>query len=125
MIENTSLKVVAAAIDGVRDAMAEDIVALDVSNLTSFADAIVIATASSDRRARAIADSVKESVAAIGRKPLGIEGYEEGRWILIDLAYVVVHIFLREVREQYDLERLWSDAATIPIAAVGERTAVQ
>jgi ribosome-associated protein len=125
MIKNEDRKVVAAVIEGARELMAEDIVALDVGELTSFADAIVIATASSDRRARAITDSIKESVAKLGCKPIGVEGYNEGRWILIDLDQVVVHVFLREVREEYDLERLWSDAPTLAVPDTAEQIAVQ
>lgn len=99
---------------------AERLVALDVSALTSIADAFVIATGTSDRHARAIADAICEEASRRGVRVLGVEGYEDARWVLIDLDDVIVHVFRPEVREAYDLERLWSDA---PPIAVGEATA--
>ena len=98
------------------DRKAVDLVALDVSELTSYADTFVIATATSDRHARAIADAICEAETAGGSKPLGVEGYDEARWVLIDLGDVIVHVFLSEVREAYDLERLWNDAQPIAVA---------
>jgi ribosome-associated protein len=98
-----------------------DLVALDVHALTSFADAFLIATGTSDRHVRSVADAVLEASEGTGRHPLGVEGYDEGRWVLIDLNEVVVHIFQEEVREYYDLERLWSDAPAIEVGEPGER----
>ncbi len=92
---------------------ARDVVALDVKELTSFADAFVIASGSSDRQVNAIAEAVLEALAAAGERPLGVEGREEARWVLIDLGDLVVHVFLHEAREHYDLERLWGDAAVL------------
>jgi ribosome-associated protein len=98
-----------------RDRNAENVVALAVGELTSFADAFVIATASSDRQARAVADAVVESAKGSGEVVLGVEGYEDGRWILIDGGDVVVHVFVRDAREHYDLDRLWADAPRIEL----------
>ena len=103
--------------DAARDKKAVDLVALDVSELVSYADTLVIATGTSDRHARAIADSVREASAARGESPLGVEGYDEARWVLIDLGDVVVHVFQAEVRAAYDLERLWSDAESLDLSA--------
>jgi len=100
------------------DKKAVDLVALDVSALTSYADTFVIATATSDRHARAIADAIREAESASGGKPLGVEGYDEARWVLIDLGDVIVHVFLEEVRAVYDLERLWSDAQSLALSAL-------
>ncbi|MBW2666093.1 MAG: ribosome silencing factor [Deltaproteobacteria bacterium] len=125
MSENTSRPVLDAAVEGATDLKAEDIVALDMRALTAFADTFLIATATSDRRARAITDSIVKAVAGIGRKPAGIEGYQEGRWVLIDLDELIVHVFLEDVRAEYDLERLWSDAPSIDIAVDSNRAAVQ
>jgi ribosome-associated protein len=95
----------------------ENVVALAVGELTSFAEAFVIATASSDRQARAVADAVVDGEKARGKTVLGVEGYEEGRWILIDGGDVLLHVFVRDAREHYDLDRLWADA---PRIALGE-----
>jgi ribosome-associated protein len=89
---------------------AGDVVAMDVSALTSFTDAFVIASGTSDRHVKAVADAVVERAHGLGRKPLGVEGYESGEWVLIDLDDVIVHVFRGEKREQFDLERLWGDA---------------
>jgi ribosome-associated protein len=94
---------------------AEDLVALDVRKAVSFADVFVICTGRSDRQVRAIADAIEEAVVKRGERPLGIEGYEEGRWVLMDLADVIVHVFQHELRRHYDLERLWSDAPKLDL----------
>ena len=105
------------------DRKAENLIALDVREVTSFADTIMVATGRSDRQVRAIADAVKETAQKHGMAVLGVEGYEGGRWVLIDLADAVVHVFQPEVRSNYDLERLWSDA---PILELGlEERAVE
>jgi ribosome-associated protein len=94
---------------------AEEVVALDVRKAVSFADVFVICTGRSDRQVRAIADAIEEAVVRCGEGPLGIEGYDEGRWVLMDLSDVIVHVFQREVRRRYDLERLWSDAPKLDL----------
>ena len=98
------------AAEAAHDLKAEHVVILEVGAIASFADAFVLASGRSDRQVQAIADAVARAAKQAGETPLGIEGYREGRWVLIDLADVVVHVFLEEVREHYDLERLWSDA---------------
>ena len=110
MLEKTRL-----AVDAALDVKAEDVAALDVRELSSFADVFVVATGRSDRQVRAIADSIEKVMKQAGSPPLGIEGYAEGRWVLIDLDDVIVHVFLPEARAHYDIERLWSDAEEIPI----------
>ena len=104
----------AAAAD---DKKAERLVALDVRELTSFADTFILATGNSDRHARSIADAVIEAAREHGEKPLGIEGYDDGRWVLIDLGDIIVHVFQPDVRDEYDLERLWSDAPVLELGA--------
>ena len=102
-----------------RDLDGENVVALAVGALTSFADAFVIATAGSDRQARAVADAAVESAKSRGEPLLGIEGYEDGRWILIDGRDVVLHVFVRDARDHYDLDRLWADAPRIALPEPG------
>ncbi len=98
------------AAEAAHDLKAERVVILEVGGIASFADAFVLASGRSDRQVQAIADAVARAAKDAGEAPLGIEGYREGRWVLIDLADVVVHVFQEEVRDHYDLERLWSDA---------------
>ena len=125
MSENEHLTKLEAVAEAALDRKAEDIVALDVRKLTSFADTFIIATGTSDRHARSIADSITEAMAKRGEKPLGTEGHEEGRWVLIDLDDVIVHVFQDEVRRKYDLERLWSDAPALDVAGGAAWTAAQ
>jgi ribosome-associated protein len=110
-------------VDAALDVKAEDVVALDVGALSSFADVFVVCTGRSDRQVRAIADAVEKAARESGEPPLGIEGYAEGRWVLIDLDDVIVHVFTPDAREHYDLERLWSDAPRIAVAAPVEQAA--
>ena len=118
MVEKTRLVVEAAL-----DVKAEHVVALDVRELSSFADVFVVATGRSDRQLRAIADSIEETMKQAGVVPLGVEGYAEGKWVLIDLDDVIVHVFVPEAREHYDIERLWGDAGRmlLPEKAPAER----
>ena len=91
------------------DKKAEKLVVLNLQGLTSMADYFVLATASSDRQAQALADAVEAALKAEGRRPLSIEGYSSP-WILVDYGDVVFHIFHDEARRFYGLERLWGDA---------------
>jgi len=118
VVEKTRLVVEAAL-----DVKAEDVAALDVRELSSFADVFVVATGRSDRQLRAIADSIEKAMKQVGVVPLGIEGYAEGNWVLIDLDDVIVHVFVPEAREHYDIERLWGDAGrmALPANAPAER----
>lgn len=102
--------------------LAEKPLALDVRDVVSFADVFLIFSGRSDRQVRAIADAVAEAARALGEKPLGVEGYEDGRWVLMDLGDVVVHVFQQEVREHFDLERLWSDAKPIDFGGATDAT---
>lgn len=96
---------------------AREVVALDVRGLTSFADTFVLATGASDRQVKAVTEAVVKASKEAGDVPLGVEGEQEGRWVLIDLADTVVHVFLPDVREHYDLDRLWGDAPSLDVGA--------
>ncbi|CAG0954570.1 Ribosomal silencing factor RsfS [Myxococcaceae bacterium] len=106
-------------VEAALDKKAEDVIALDVRELVSFADTFVIASGNSDRHVRSIVDGIEEALRAHGEKPIGIEGTEEGRWVLIDANDAIVHVFLRDVRAHYDLERLWSDAPKLTFVGAG------
>ena len=88
----------------------EDVVLADLDGLTSVTDYFVIATATSDLHARAISDHVVDSLESSGVRPHHKEGYSSFKWILIDYVDVVVHIFQKDARDYYALERLWGDA---------------
>ena len=72
---------------------------------------------------RAISDAIADALREAGDKPLGVEGYEDGSWILIDANDVIVHVFRGDTRKHYDLERLWSDAPAIPVAEASDLAA--
>lgn len=93
----------------------EDLLALKVSGVTSIADYFLLATGTSATNVRSLADYTEEELAKQGKRPLRNEGYRAGDWITLDYGDVMVHIFRRETREFYDLERLWTDAETIDI----------
>jgi len=106
------LQAVTAALE---DMKAVNVRVLDVRGLTDVADTVVIASGTSDRHVRSIADRVVEQAKANGMRPFGVEGGREGEWVLVDLQDIVVHVMLPRVREFYALERLWdSDAAQVP-----------
>jgi ribosome-associated protein len=92
------------------DKKADDVTVLDVRGLTSYADYFVVMTADSDRQASAIADHVEDTMKRLGVSKVSVEGYETGRWILVDYGDVVAHVMNRESRGFYDLEGLWADA---------------
>jgi ribosome-associated protein len=93
------------------------VVALDVRELTSIADAFIICSGRSNRQVSAIAEYVERELRLLKIKPLSVEGAAEGQWVLMDYGSVIIHVFLESVREFYDLEGLWSDARRIPIPA--------
>jgi len=107
--------------EAARERLAEDVVALDVREAVSFADTFVVATGRSDRHVQSIGDGIAEALAQSGEKPLGIEGYQEGRWLLMDFSDVIVHVFQPEVRRHYDLERLWSEATPLDVSETAVR----
>jgi ribosome-associated protein len=97
---------------------AEDIVVLDVQQLSSVADYFLICSGSSDRQVRAIADAIAEELAQHGEKPLAMEGYQKGTWVLMDCADLIVHIFDHETRRFYALERLWHRAPHVEVPGI-------
>jgi ribosome-associated protein len=84
-------------------------VLLEVTKFCSFADFFILCSGGSHRHVTALAQHVEEALAQAGVKPLGVEGLEEGQWVLMDYNTVVIHIFLQPQREFYNLEDLWSE----------------
>lgn len=91
----------------------EDVRILHIGTLTTIGDYFVVATGNSNTQVKSFADEVDEKMSAEGFEPKRIEGYNTASWILMDYADVIVHLFLKETREFYALERLWGDAPEI------------
>lgn len=109
--ENKALLCARAAIDK----KAENVKILTLTGISGFTDYFVICSGTSDRQVQSIADAVEHVAKQSGTEVLSSEGYSEGRWVLMDLGDVVVHIFLDALREYYDLENLWADAPRLKI----------
>jgi ribosome-associated protein len=100
---------------------ATDILVLDVRKLTSISDYFVICSVGNERQARAIADDLRVSMKELGERELGVEGINDGRWILQDFGAVVIHVFLESQREFYDIEGLWADAPQVKWKAASKK----
>jgi ribosome-associated protein len=112
--------------DAAADKKARGVVRLDIRQKTSIADYFVICEGDTDRQVRAITDSIIEAGKAKGVRPLRTAGYDDGSWVVLDYASVIVHVFLPGERSYYDLESLWkAPARTSPevSAGNGSRTA--
>ncbi len=94
---------------------AENLVVLDVTKLTSYADYLLICNGRSSRQVSSIAEFIKMTLKTDNISPLNFEGLKEGQWALLDYGDIVIHVFLEETREFYDLEGLWADAERINI----------
>ncbi|MEO8460091.1 MAG: ribosome silencing factor [Dokdonella sp.] len=90
------------------DLKARDVVEIDVRGKTSVTDYLFIASGTSSRHVKSIADEVGKMAKQAGMRPLGVEGQREGEWVLVDLGDIVVHVMLPRSREFYGLERLWT-----------------
>jgi ribosome-associated protein len=93
--------------NALEDLKAVELKVLDVRDLTSVTDLMMIVTGTSNRHVKALSDNLREKTAAAGVKPLGIEGVRESEWILMDYGDIVVHIMLPHIRATYNLEKLW------------------
>ena len=101
--------------DAIRTKKAFNLVILEMKGLSSIADYFVICSGKSDRQVQAIAHAIEETLKKEGIYPLGVEGFSEAKWVLLDYNDVVVHIFYEGVREFYDLEGLWNDAPNVEV----------
>jgi len=115
----TDLAKVTLILDAALASNAQRPIVMDIREVTSFADAFVLLSGRSDRQVRAIGESIIDALRESGDVPLGIEGLNDGRWVLIDCNDVIVHVFQPEFRDLYALERLWSDAPNIDLLDLG------
>ncbi|MDA8078889.1 MAG: ribosome silencing factor [Nitrospiraceae bacterium] len=92
---------------------ADDLIILDLDGLTIIADYFIICSGESTTQVKAIAESVEHELADNGVRPLGIEGLDYSHWVLLDYGDIIVHVFERETREYYNLEKLWMDAKVV------------
>jgi ribosome-associated protein len=107
------------------DMKAVNVRVLDVRGLTDIADTMIVASGTSDRHVRSIADNVSQKAKRAGFRPLGTEGARDGEWVLVDLADILVHVMLPRVREFYGLESLWEGGAPVVAAAAKKPAAVK
>jgi ribosome-associated protein len=96
--------------DALADMKALHVKVLDVRKLTDVADLMIIASGTSDRHVRSVADRVVEKIKEAGFRPHGVEGQQDAEWVLIDLNEIIVHVMLPRTREFYGLEKLWDMA---------------
>lgn len=106
-----SRQVLSLAENALADVKAREVRVMDVRKLTTVTDYMIIASGTSDRHVRSIADRLVEKATTAGEPPLGVEGQDGGEWVLVDLQDVVVHIMQPRVRDFYKLEKLWEMGA--------------
>ena len=104
-------------VEALDDIKAQDIVRLDVRNLTTVTDYMIIASGTSSRHVQALVDNVAEKAREAGHRPIGVEGEDGGEWVLLDLQDALVHVMLPKVREFDNLEKLWSMGEAGDVAA--------
>ena len=107
----------ALIIEVLDDTKATDIIRLDVRDMTSVTDYMIVASGTSNRHVKALANNVADKAREAGHRPIGIEGEEGGEWVLLDLQDALVHVMLPKVREFYNLEKLWSLGSAEDLAA--------
>lgn len=117
VLDTATQQLVDTTLNALADLKANDVQTIDVRALTSLADVMIIASGTSTRHVKALADNVVVKAKESGTRPLGTEGERDAEWILIDLAGVIVHVMLPATRAFYDLERLWNAPATPRVAA--------
>ena len=110
------LKTVHAAVEELK---AKDVVEIDVRGKSSVTDQMVVASGTSSRHVKSIADEVVKKAKHAGNPPIGVEGQREGEWVLVDLGDVIVHVMLPRTREFYGLERLWTVGDDAPAMLAG------
>ena len=114
----TSLEIAQEAVRALDSKKAQELRLIGVSEISSLADYFVIATAGSNTQAKALAEEVEFRLSQAGIEPDHIEGRNGNDWILLDYDTVIVHVFLNQTRDFYDLERLWKDGELLPLDGI-------
>lgn len=115
METSEKIKIITKAMDS---KLGDDIKVLKIADLTIISDYFVIVNGNSNTQTKAIADEVEFKMKEAGEYPLHIEGYQGANWVILDYGDVVVHVFYKETRDFYNLERLWNDAQEIDIESL-------
>jgi len=113
MEKNDAMAAVKAAYNAVSDKMGDDIVVLDIREVSIISEYFIIASANNSNQLKAMADNVQEKLHELGVPMRHVEGVQSARWILVDFGHIIVHLFCKEEREYYRLEKLWGDARPI------------
>ncbi|WP_068674380.1 ribosome silencing factor [Oceanobacillus sp. Castelsardo] len=112
MENNEIVQKIAVACD---DKRAEDIIALDMKDVSLVADYFVICHGNNERQVQSIAREIKDNMDELGIDIKRMEGFEQARWVLVDIGDIVCHVFHKDERSYYNLERLWGDAERLPL----------
>mgnify|MGYP000295754888 FL=1 len=110
--QNEKLSTIVKALDSKR---AEDIRIIEIGDLTIVADYFVIANGTSSTQTKALAEEVEFKMSQLGIEPNRTEGYQGATWVVLDYGDIIVHVFYKETRDHYNLERLWSDGNDIDV----------
>ena len=114
----TSQEVMEHIVRALDSKKARDITVLKTDQVSVLAEYFVICTAGSPAQIKSLSDETGKRLSELDEAPRRVEGYRSGGWVLMDFGCVIVHLFLKEMREFYDLERLWSDAPKVDISAL-------
>lgn len=114
----TSQEVMEHIVRALDSKKARDITVLKTDQVSVLAEYFVICTAGSPAQIKSLSDETGKRLSELDEAPRRVEGYRSGGWVLMDFGCVIVHLFLKEMRQFYDLERLWSDAPTVDISAL-------
>ena len=109
----SSEKILQTVLSALEDAKAQHVISLDVRDMTDITDYMVIASGTSSRHVKSVADKVADSLRDAGNKALGTEGENEGEWVLVDFGDVILHVMQHATREHYQLEKLWEYGAAV------------
>jgi ribosome-associated protein len=110
-----SLSVAKRIVQACEDVKGQQVTVLDVASISDFADYFIVSSGRSDRQVQGITNRIIEELAQLGIRPLSVEGYEDGHWVLIDCGDVVAHVFYEPIRDMYDLEGLWMRARRLDV----------